>query len=433
VHDFDFKHDGAEPGLPIMSTATILNQHCDCASPAADPLAAFHSQTPVFIDAGEARAMAAVIAAVHEVTSLRAWQEAALDAAPAIARIDPRTSGVFAGFDFHLTPAGPRLIEINTNAGGAMINAVADWRYPACCTAPDANMTLPPPRAALENSFLTMFAAEWRLARGALPCRTIAIVDDEPDRQFLSPEFELFAQLFRRAGFEAFVADARELEYAGRVLSHRGRRIDLVYNRTTDFHFEEPAHDALRLAYEHDAAVITPHPRAHAMLADKRLLCRLSDAGYLQSLRVPDATLRTLLEGIPRTRLVAGESEAWWTDRKRWFFKPAAGFGSRGAYRGDKITRRVFEEVMRGGYVAQEFAAPSERLHRPSGASGALKLDLRHYVYDGQPLLRAARLYQGQTTNFRTPGGGFAPVIELHDAAAAAALLRQCPDKVDAR
>jgi len=26
-------------------------------------------------------------------------------------------------------------------------------------------------------------------------------------------------------------------------------------------------------------------------------------------------------------------------------------------------------------------------------------------------LLYAARMYQGQTTNFRTPGGGFAPVF----------------------
>ena len=28
-------------------------------------------------------------------------------------------------------------------------------------------------------------------------------------------------------------------------------------------------------------------------------------------------------------------------------------------------------------------------------------------------LLAAARLYQGQTTNMRTPGGGFAPVLEV--------------------
>jgi hypothetical protein len=28
-------------------------------------------------------------------------------------------------------------------------------------------------------------------------------------------------------------------------------------------------------------------------------------------------------------------------------------------------------------------------------------------------LLAAARLYRGQTTNFRTPGGGFAPVFVI--------------------
>lgn len=29
--------------------------------------------------------------------------------------------------------------------------------------------------------------------------------------------------------------------------------------------------------------------------------------------------------------------------------------------------------------------------------------------------MAGARLYQGQTTNFRTPGGGFAPVYEASD------------------
>jgi hypothetical protein len=39
------------------------------------------------------------------------------------------------------------------------------------------------------------------------------------------------------------------------------------------------------------------------------------------------------------------------------------------------------------------------------------KVDVRLYTYDGRLLLAAARLYQGQTTNFRTEGGGFAPVF----------------------
>ena len=61
------------------------------------------------------------------------------------------------------------------------------------------------------------------------------------------------------------------------------------------------------------------------------------------------------------------------------------------------------------------FAAPSRSAISSRNSSAwlpvTLKLDVRNYVYDGQVQLLAARLYQGQTTNFRTPGGGFAPVI----------------------
>ena len=44
-----------------------------------------------------------------------------------------------------------------------------------------------------------------------------------------------------------------------------------------------------------------------------------------------------------------------------------------------------------------------------------LKVDVRLYTYRGAVLLAVARLYQGQTTNFRTPGGGFAPLLLLDD------------------
>jgi len=44
-------------------------------------------------------------------------------------------------------------------------------------------------------------------------------------------------------------------------------------------------------------------------------------------------------------------------------------------------------------------------------AGTALKTDVRNYVYAGEVQLLAARLYQGQTTNMRTTGGGFAPVL----------------------
>ena len=70
-------------------------------------------------------------------------------------------------------------------------------------------------------------------------------------------------------------------------------------------------------------------------------------------------------------------------------------------------------EISSGGYVVQEVAAPSERMIKLDGLPQARKTDDRLYTYDGQVLLIAARLYQGQTTNFRTPGGGFAPAFTL--------------------
>ena len=80
-------------------------------------------------------------------------------------------------------------------------------------------------------------------------------------------------------------------------------------------------------------------------------------------------------------------------------------------YRGDKVTKGVWSEIERGGYVAQTLVRPSERMIRIDETPQARKMDVRLYTYDGQVLLVAARLYQGQTTNFRTPGGGFAPVF----------------------
>jgi hypothetical protein len=112
----------------------------------------------------------------------------------------------------------------------------------------------------------------------------------------------------------------------------------------------------------------------------------------------------------------AADAERLWAARRGLFFKPVAGFGSRAAYRGDKLTRRVWEDILAGDYVAQAIVPPGERLIEGDDAARAMKFDLRAYVYGGELQWVAARLYQGQTTNFRTPGGGFAPVYSTVDA-----------------
>ena len=264
----------------------------------------------------------------------------------------------------------------------------------------------------VEAAIFGMFIAEWRLQRGSQELKCVAIIDDNPGEQYLYPEFLLFQQLFRRNGIEAIISDPRELVLHEGVLWHRDTRIDLVYNRLTDFSLEVTEHAALRDAYLNGQVVLTSHPRAHALYADKRNLGVLTDATQLRAWGVADAVVTTLLSGIPRTQTVnRADADALWSNRRKLFFKPAAGYGSRAAYRGEKLTRRVWEEVLAGSYVAQAFIPPSERVIRDAASPLALKLDLRNYVYDGAVQLLAARLYQGQTTNFRTPGGGFAPVF----------------------
>jgi hypothetical protein len=157
---------------------------------------------------------------------------------------------------------------------------------------------------------------------------------------------------------------------------------------------------------------VTPHPRAHALYADKRNLALLADEAALREMGADERMREALLAGIARTEIVRREdAERLWGRRKRLFFKPAAGYGSKAAYRGDKLTRRVFEEILSGDYVAQALAPPSERRLRLGNEDSEFKFDLRNYVYGGRVQLIATRLYQGQTTNFRTPGGGFAPVV----------------------
>ena len=246
----------------------------------------------------------------------------------------------------------------------------------------------------------------------------VLIVDDAPDTQYLAPEFALARQLFLQHGITTAVADARELQWHDGALWHSalpaGQPVDLIYNRLTDFDLSDPSHAALREAYVAGGAVVTPHPRAHALFADKRNLVTLGDDALLGSWGVSAPDRRILQAAIPRTVQVTQEqADALWARRRQLFFKPVAGYGAKAAYRGDKLTRRVWDEIVAGDFVAQDLVPPSERLVEVNGQPQRLKLDLRAYTWLGQIQLLAARTWTGQTTNFRTPGGGFSPVVVL--------------------
>ncbi|MGN2244978.1 hypothetical protein ACFWZU_15895 [Frateuria sp. GZRR33] len=249
---------------------------------------------------------------------------------------------------------------------------------------------------------------EARAQIGRAPAR-MAIVDDDPPAQFLYPEFRLYRRAFEQRGVPCAIRAPTALSWDGHALRDTDGVVDFVYNRLTDFALDNPASAALAAAYRQGAVALSPHPRAHALLADKRNLTVLGDRDTLLSLGLGAGDATVLAGGIPPTVTVTADNrEQLWADRASYFFKPANGFGSRGSYRGDKLTRRVWDAIAGADYVAQVFEPPAVRI----SASGVpLKTDVRCYATERGVILFAARLYQGQTTNMRTPQGGFAAVL----------------------
>src|SRR5690606_5479152 len=151
--------------------------------------------------------------------------------------------------------------------------------------------------------------------------------------------------------------------------------------------------------------------QAHALYADKRNLALLTDQCALESMQVPDSLQQVLLQGIPHTEVVdLADADRLWAGREGLFFKPASGYGSKADWRGDKFNERVWGEILEATLDDKTLLPPGYRLTLGETTPLVFKYVLRNYVYDGAVQWVAARLYQGQTTIFRTPGSGFAPV-----------------------
>tara|TARA_R110000787_G_scaffold286414_1_gene404750 strand:+ start:24453 stop:25736 length:1284 start_codon:yes stop_codon:yes gene_type:complete len=372
------------------------------------------ANSPVFLASDTISAMKAVIASVESVAALPSFQTAALGWAPPIAVPDFGPRGVFMGYDFHLTQSGPVLIEINTNAGGAFLNAVLVKAQRVCCFGETIASEGGHEARDFGDMILAMFQQEWECQGREGSARVIAIVDDKPEDQHLYPEFLLAKAMLESRGITVVITDPQNLTVSDGRLCADSLEIDLVYNRLVDFAFEDARNPALRSAYLQGQVVVTPNPHVHALYADKRNLSLLSDPELLARWGVPPKYTEILRSGIPGTVLVtADNADALWATRRNLFFKPARGYGSKAAYRGSGLTHKVWSQITTGDYIAQQYAAPSIRRVMRDGKPAEFKIDVRLYTYNGEVLLTAARLYQGQTTNMRTPSGGFAPVLEV--------------------
>lgn len=377
-----------------------------------------YAQTILALDLSQLATLQRVVELFFRTAHSESYQSLVDVGAGASALHAPGSFGVFMGYDFHLGEAGPRLIEVNTNAGGALLNGLhtaalcdpeqLDW---LCCD--------PPSVAEVEAFIAGTFRAELSAVRGAgAVLRSVAIVDERPGEQFLHPEMELFCELFARRGIEARICDTADLvRSVDGGVELDGVAIDLVYLRDTDFQLTSARTATLREAWLADRVVVTPSPREHHLLADKRRLEIFSSEEALLELGLSPEDSAFLSEVVPETRVLSAMSfdEAWAT-RRDWVFKPASGYGSKAVYRGDKISKRKLDEIhAEAGFLVQRRVDPGTIPVETSEGTREMKFDVRAYVYREQIFLLGARVYRGQVTNMRSPGGGFSAICVSRD------------------
>jgi hypothetical protein len=369
----------------------VLNQFICCQLPI--------SPYPVTLPRKDFIVMVKLVRLLHRLSVNNAYQHLLHDHLPAVAHFNPGHFGVMMGYDFHLTKTGPKLIEVNTNAGGAWFAYLSEN---AMATQFSGRLA-----ARLLNSFLVEFA-RYKRSRSAKPS-CMAILDEHPESQFLYLEMQKFAELFRRANIKTVICDPLELRKSGSQLYFGDQTVDMIYNRHCDFYLQTPALADIKNAWLEGGVCLSPHPHIYGLLADKRRMVLWSDVDALRPLDIKTAEQALLRQCIPYTTALASlSSDAVWRTRKQWVLKPDNGYASRGVYVGNKLTATKLAHLPPESTLAQQWIPPSTSTY-PDELP--FKTDFRLFAYRHHILGVAARLYQGQVTNLRTPNGGFAKVI----------------------
>ncbi len=334
------------------------------------------------------------ISACFELRQKKEYKNFLSEKAQKLGLKDPGNNGIMMSYDFHIDESGVlKLIEINTNA------AFLGLGYHMYKT---RNLPLPVPGFHIDK-IRDCILNELRLFGKPTAAASIVITDENPAQQRLFAEFLVYQELFKSWGWPTEIRDCRS--------AIAEPMPDFIYNRYTDFYFENPLSKDLNAAFQLKATCFSPHPYEYFLLADKE---RLSDwaLGVLETLpnfaKQALVIRKHLLQSQPIT---AENKDSIWAARKKWFFKPTQDHGSRGSFKGGSISRKTFEDLILKRTIAQEYVvAPEITKTMPEGPQ-KFKYDLRFYAYQGELQLVLARLYQGQTTNLRTVGGGFACTV----------------------
>ena len=332
--------------------------------------------------------IASIKSEIKKYWNLRAWGVKNLGPRyDALGLRRPQNYAACMSYDFHVS-AMPgslgnqlELIEINTNAS-FLVLGLELYQF----------LNLNEVSSGFdEQKIVAMFLEENQLS--GQKKFNLTILDENPEQQRLYVEFLIYKSLLQKNNLSCQIADISEVE--------KIRDSSLVYNRYTDFYLQEPKSATIKTLFNEAKINLSPNPYEYFLLADKE---RFIDWSAQVEVEKPLSLLPTYDLGVE-------DREKIWAERKQLFFKPKNAFGGKQTYKGASISRKVFDSVMNSHFIAQRVSAAPEIEVEHKNEKMIFRYDLRCYAYQDQLQLIIARLYQGQTTNLRTDGGGFAAIV----------------------
>ncbi len=300
-------------------------------------------------------------------------------------------NSVLMAYDFHTTEDGRCfLVEINTNGAGYLLSSVMEM------VKLGQNAQAYKPLADLRESFETELHLSGLRPTGR---PKVAICDDNVLEQKMYPEFLMYRDWFRSFGWDAEIVETSDIQGA-----------DVIYNRSTDFYLESESSAALKEAHLQGRACVTPNPHEYWLLADKERLIQFGSDSFWSKIggtqEDREAISQVLIPTFEKSQF--SSLDEIWEQRKSLFFKPKRSHGGKSVYRGESVSRKVFERLMLEDILIQKFQ-PAQKVPTDDERSvlNNWKFDLRFYVYQDRIQMCVARAYQGQVTNFASPLGGF--------------------------
>ncbi len=286
------------------------------------------------------------------------------DVTPKFLSNKSRNDSVLNCYDFHYSDSKLKLIEVNTNASGFLITNILEEEALALKYEED-----------ILNAFVESF--------GEKP-KKVYINDEDPDLEKMKVEFFMYQDFFKRNGIEAEIIKTKELS----TIIEESKGKVFCYNRDCDFYLDDNKN--LKKYWQEGKLILSAHPEAYEMLASKKVLLDLK----IDS----DLFLKNYL-------LTKENQEELWANKKSFFFKPLESYGSKGVYAGKSVSKKKFQDILEiGNYMAQEIHLPGKV--KEEGIEW--KYDIRAFFSKTRVHKIVCRVYKGQVTNFKEPGGGFA-------------------------